>query len=388
VSGREPGLLEFRGQKKDGSVIPIEISLTPILQDKTITGVQSITRDITERKRVERALERSEKFLKEAQRIAHLGAWIWDIRDNSEWWSDEQFRIFGFEPGQIKPIVGTFTEAVHPEDKEAVLEAVQKTIEKNAPFDAEFRIVRPDGTIRFVYAQGEVERSKDGKPWRMIGTVLDITRRRKTEQALKESEEKFQSISSSMKDALLTMDDRGEITYWNEAAGKIFGYTKDEVMGKDLHRLLVPEKYRDTFGKGFPKFTATGTGPAIGQILELSALHKDGTEFPIELSLSSIHISEAWQAVGTIRDISDRKGAEQEREKLISDLQNTLKEVKKLSGLLPICSHCKKIRDDNGYWSQIEAYFHKHSEAEFSHSICPECAKKYYPDIDLSEDSE
>lgn len=82
------------------------------------------------------------------------------------------------------------------------------------------------------------------------------------------------------------------------------------------------------------------------------------------------------------------KIAEAEKEKLISELQKALKEVKTLSGLLPICSHCKKIRDDKGYWNTIESYIHEHSEAEFSHSICQECAKKYYPDIDIYSENE
>ena len=76
----------------------------------------------------------------------------------------------------------------------------------------------------------------------------------------------------------------------------------------------------------------------------------------------------------------------QDLEKTVAELQNALSEVKSLSGLLPICSHCKKIRDDKGYWNNIEAYIHEHSEAEFSHGICQECAKKHYPDYDLYED--
>lgn len=92
------------------------------------------------------------------------------------------------------------------------------------------------------------------------------------------------------------------------------------------------------------------------------------------------------RVVGTHTDVTARKEAELEKEQLISDLQEALAKVKKLSGLLPICMHCKKIRDDKGYWKQIEAYIHEHSDAEFSHSICKECAEKYYPDMDLYDD--
>lgn len=90
---------------------------------------------------------------------------------------------------------------------------------------------------------------------------------------------------------------------------------------------------------------------------------------------------------GTFQDITKRKQAEEERDRLISELQKTLSEVKTLRGFLPICSYCKQIRDDKGYWSQIESYIHKHSDAEFSHGICPKCAKKHYPDMDLFEEN-
>ena len=83
-------------------------------------------------------------------------------------------------------------------------------------------------------------------------------------------------------------------------------------------------------------------------------------------------------------EIESRKEAELNKEKLILDLQKSLNEVKTLKGLLPICASCKKIRDDKGYWNQIESYMRKHFDAEFSHSICPECAKKLYPDFDLN----
>lgn len=91
-------------------------------------------------------------------------------------------------------------------------------------------------------------------------------------------------------------------------------------------------------------------------------------------------------ALQNSRNLDQRVEAENQREKVIENLNQALSQVKKLSGLLPICGHCKKIRDDKGYWTQIESYIHEHSEAEFSHSICKECADKYYPDMDIYDD--
>lgn len=101
--------------------------------------------------------------------------------------------------------------------------------------------------------------------------------------------------------------------------------------------------------------------------------------------ITAIFVYAVAQKIGNQIDRSEaeRKRIDTEREKLISDLQSALTEVKTLSGLLPICSSCKKIRNDNGYWQQIEGYIHEHSGAQFTHGICPECAKKLYPDMDI-----
>ncbi len=95
---------------------------------------------------------------------------------------------------------------------------------------------------------------------------------------------------------------------------------------------------------------------------------------------------EIYGVLGSYMDITDRKHAEEQRDGLILDLQKALKEIKQLGGLLPICMHCKKIRDDKGYWNQIETYIHDHSEATFSHGICEECLEKQHPDMDIFDD--
>ncbi|MDD5716847.1 MAG: PAS domain S-box protein [Sulfuricurvum sp.] len=135
----------------------------------------------------------------------------------------------------------------------------------------------------------------------------NITEEIKSKQLLHESEEKFRTITTTAQDAILIMNDEGLITYWNEAAENIFGYTKEEAIGNALHPLLAPERFHEAHHKGFSHFIHTGEGPAIGKTLELRALKKDGTEFPIELSLSANMREGKWEAIGIIRDISQRK---------------------------------------------------------------------------------
>jgi diguanylate cyclase (GGDEF)-like protein/PAS domain S-box-containing protein len=139
-----------------------------------------------------------------------------------------------------------------------------------------------------------------------------LIERKVAELALHDSNERFRSISSTAQDAILMIADDGTIAYWNESAERIFGYRQDEALGQDLHDLVTPERYRSAFRKGFERFRGSGEGAAIGKTLELAGLRRDGSEFPIELSLSAIRLGEAWFAVGFVRDISERKRAEQE----------------------------------------------------------------------------
>ena len=127
---------------------------------------------------------------------------------------------------------------------------------------------------------------------------------------LKESEERFRVLGKTAPNAIICLKAPDTITFWNRRAVEIFGYSEEEVVGKSMHALIVPERYREKAIAGMKRFFETGTGPVVGKTTELSALRRDGTEFPIELSLSAMNIGGNWQATGIVRDITDRKQAE------------------------------------------------------------------------------
>ena len=204
--------------------------------------------------------------------------------------------------------------------------------------------------------------------------------RKKAESLLKkQSETKFRSVAQSAKDAIITANKSGKITFCNTAANKMFGYRENELIGQSIS-ILMPQRFRKAHEKGMARVAASGKARLINETVELYGITKDGSEFPVELSLSNWKSGNHTFYAGIIRDISERKQHEREREALIDHLKRSLGKVRKLSGLLPICASCKKIRDDKGYWNQIEAYIRDHSEAEFSHGICPECSRKLYPE--------
>lgn len=139
-----------------------------------------------------------------------------------------------------------------------------------------------------------------------------IAERDTSQLALAASEEKFRAISAAALDALIMVDDSSALVYWNPAAERILGYRADEVLGKPLHQLLTPQRYLGNAVQGFAAFRDSGQGALIGKTIEIEALHKDGREIPVELSISSLKLNGHWHAVGILRDISERKLAEQE----------------------------------------------------------------------------
>ncbi len=124
----------------------------------------------------------------------------------------------------------------------------------------------------------------------------------------------------------------------------------------------------------------TGTVDETGDQFETLHRRKDGRVINVEISTSGTFYRGRKLIFCICRDITERKRAEKERERLITELTDAIKEINTLRGILPLCSFCKKVRNDKGYWEQVDVYIQKYSPADISHSICPECMKKYYPD--------
>ena len=200
--------------------------------------------------------------------------------------------------------------------------------------------------------------------------------RQREERLLLEQLRRQKILTDISLDGIATIDQEHMVREANQRFAQMLGYTMQEVLSLhtwDWEAIMSEADIRANFSD----LTKTKT------TFETRHRRKDGTLYDAEVTACGAKFGEGPMVLVIVRDISGRKNAEnallQERNKL----QDALAEVKRLSGLLPICSSCKKIRDDNGYWKQIESYIREHSEADFSHGICPECAKKLYPDIDI-----
>ncbi len=198
LTSRKMGALgTITGIRADGKEFPIEAAVSQVgVEGKKYFTV--ILRDISQRQRFEDVLKEKESSLRAAQAMAHLGNWNWDIRTGAEDWSDEQFRIFGYEPQAITPSYDAFINAVHADDRDRVLTAVNAALNLDHPYDTECRIVRPDGDVRVVHCRGEVFRDDTGRPLRLAGTILDVTEQKRAEEALRESERVHKTLLSNL----------------------------------------------------------------------------------------------------------------------------------------------------------------------------------------------
>lgn len=161
-------------------------------------GVIVHQRDVSEDKKLIRALRATEQGMAAAQRIAHVGNWIWDIREGSLAWTDEIYRIFGLTPQQFAATYEAFLATIHPDDRETVTGAVNRAVNDRALYHVEHRIVLPTSEVRLVEEQGEVEYDEHGAPVRMIGTVRDITAQKKAEQLIRSQSEALLQVSSPL----------------------------------------------------------------------------------------------------------------------------------------------------------------------------------------------
>jgi PAS domain S-box-containing protein len=192
----------------------------------------------------------------------------------------------------------------------------------------------------------------------------EITERQKIEEKLRESENKYRSLSDAAFEGI-AISRQGIIVEANDCFAKMLGHKTEELLGKNSLEFVAPKEIDNVASK---------MSSSYEQQYESTFLRKDGSTFLVEIQAKMFSYKGEKVRVSAVRDITQRKQAEEE--------------IKRLRGILPLCSYCKKVRDDKGYWEQVDIYIHKHSEADISHSICPECMKKHYSEVyeDINEE--
>ncbi|WP_406696320.1 PAS domain S-box protein [Singulisphaera sp. Ch08] len=237
---REPFRLAFRLRRHDGDYRWAIDSGAPRLGASwEFLGYVGSVLDVTEEKCKEEALRRSESLLAEAQQLAHLGSWNWDLTSGAFHWSDEHYRIFGFEPQEPPITLDRALDRVHPEDRARFQDLFDQTIRDRRPYECTFRLILDDGAVRIVQSRGRPAVNEGDELVRMFGTIQDVTERTQTEQALRESEERFQVALSASPGIVVFGQDMALRYTW--AYNPQFGDTVEDLLGKTDAEILNQE---------------------------------------------------------------------------------------------------------------------------------------------------
>ncbi|GEM_PF-3036312 len=220
-----------------------------------------------------------------------------------------------------------FAEFTHPDDVSKNLQDMREMLagkRKSAQFEK--RYLHRTGRTVSAYLSVALIRDGDDQPLHFVTQVMDITRRRESEEILREREEQLRGMMESALDAIIFMDSDGLVTGWNPQAGAIFGWSAEEAVGRPMADLVVPERHRDAHRRGLQRYLQSGKSAILGRRLEFTAVRRDGQEFPVELCIAPIRVGGRTQFSGFLRDIGERKRAEERLSRVHLDLERQVAE--------------------------------------------------------------
>lgn len=256
------------------------------------------------------SLRRSEAYLAEAQQLARVGSFGIKIDSRELVCSEETMRIAAFEPG-TRPTLEDALRRVHPEDRPRIEATLEQGLRDRSLLEYEHRLLLPDGSIRHVHVVAHTIQDAAGRA-EFVGAVVDITEQKKVQDALRAAKARFEGIVEIAEDAIISVDSTQRVVLFNRGAEKVFGYDRQEIVGRSLD-LLVPPRFVNVHRGHLEAF---GRSPDIARIMgqrrEVFGVRKDGREFPAEASISKLDLGGELVFTVMLRDISERKQADEE----------------------------------------------------------------------------
>lgn len=274
--------------------------------DDTVGGIVIFSEDISQRKNAEEAVKDLQGILSEAENVANIGSWRWDLQTQKVTWSAQMFALFGVDPatfdGDLDRIIST---RIHPDDLAAVNQSNLSVLEERVPVPLEYRILLPDGTVRTVWAEGHFQYNEAGEPTALVGYVQDITERKNAEQALRQSEERFAKAFQLSPAALSLTRGDGRLVDVNQSYERLSGYTRAELIGHDATEFgIFTQAQRDDLRQRM-----MAQGGSLHEA-EMVVRNRSGELRYVLYSVEGIEIGSEAYALTLAFDITDRKQLE------------------------------------------------------------------------------
>jgi PAS domain S-box-containing protein len=258
------------------------------------------------------ALRQTDANLRAARRLTGLGYYqVFPGSDRPGEWSDRALEMLDRQPGDAPPWRAFVDGHVHPADRSRVQAAIDRLVASGTPMDLEFRVLRADGTVRHVHSAAEVADLGDHKVRRVVGSMLDVTDHRQTQETLVAREARLRSILETAPEAIITISSRGIVESFSTAAERLFGYTSEEVIGQNIN-MLMPSPHAEQHDGYLERYLATGEARIIGIGRVVEGRRKDGTIVPVELAVGEIVLGGERTFTGFLRDLTVRQRMEQE----------------------------------------------------------------------------
>ncbi|MCD6162851.1 MAG: PAS domain S-box protein [candidate division Zixibacteria bacterium] len=372
-------------KRKDGSTFICEFKISPMYdKNNQIYSYIAIQRDITERENAKEALNQANLQLKAT--LDALPDILFEVDRNGV--------IYNFHAtypeflyASPDKFLGKPVSEILPQDAvNIIMNAIKQAVETGRHIGAVYPLRTETGLYWFelsIAAKGNPKKPEG----RLIALSRNITDRVQAEKALQKSEEQYRLLAENITDVIWLIDNKLNITYVSPSIEKMIGYSPDEIMNIKWDKLLSASsmKSAEKIAADEQNLEITGKTHSLNTIQanEFELISKDGALIWIECQSTFMRDSngQLTGALGVARNINQRKWAEKQQDILIMKLQNALDRIKTLSGIIPICSSCNKIRNDDGSWEDIGEYVKTHSDAEFTHGLCPQCASKLYPNF-------
>lgn len=309
----------FKHIIKNGEIRDVEVYLTPIEYGGS-TRLLSIIYDVTDRLKVQQALEVSETRLKQAEKAGKLGHFEIDVATGKAKWSDEIFRILALPPDEFEPSLASFEKMIHLEDKQKVIDHLIEVTQQHLEFDLEYRIIQKNGQTRYVHSKGYLEYDENNEPLTMFGTLQDITDRWLAQQALRESEERYRKLITGMNDGVILYNHDGKNISSNPAALSILGLKQEELSYLSTESKFftyLKENGSVIPNEEHPALLTLSTGKPVHQVI--MGIKKPTEEIKwISINSDVLYLSENTRpfAMVTFSDISRIKKSEQELREL------------------------------------------------------------------------